>query len=103
MVLCGANSYEKKYYLNPDFEALPESVKAELQIMCVLFTEDVGGIVTVEYDEDGELLLKTGAADNDFAYDDIGAGLKIKELREKKKELFEALEMYWQVFYGGEE
>ena len=100
MVLCGANSYEKKYYLNPDFEALPEAVKAELQIMCVLFTEDVGGILTVEFDENGELLLNTGAAENDFAYDDIGAGLKIKQLQEEKKELFEALETYWQVFCG---
>ena len=27
VVLCGANSYEKKYYLNPDFEALPQSTQ----------------------------------------------------------------------------
>ena len=31
---------------------------------------------------------------------DIGAGLKIKQLQEEKKELFEALETYWQVFCG---
>ena len=44
IVLCGANSYEQKYYLNPEFEMLPETViKQELNIMCVLFTEDVGG------------------------------------------------------------
>lgn len=42
IVLCGANSYEKRFYLNPDFDALPESVKDELKIMCVLYTEDVG-------------------------------------------------------------
>ena len=24
VVLCGANSYEEKYYLNPDFEQLPQ-------------------------------------------------------------------------------
>jgi len=98
MVLCGANSYEKKYYLNPDFEALPESVKAELQIMCVLFTEDVGGILTVEFTDDGELVLKTAASDNDFAYDEIGAGLKIREIQREHEELFESLETYWQVF-----
>ena len=23
VVLCGANSYEEKYYLNPDFDQLP--------------------------------------------------------------------------------
>ena len=32
IVLCGANSYERKFYINPDFEALPESVKDELKI-----------------------------------------------------------------------
>ena len=61
VVLCGANSYEEKYYLNPDFEQLPDDVKNELKIMCVLFTEDVGGILTLVFDEDGKLLLETSA------------------------------------------
>ena len=55
IVLCGASSYEQKYYFNQDFASLPEAVKQELQIMCVLFTEDVGGILTLEFDEDGSL------------------------------------------------
>ena len=38
IVLCAANSYEQKYYLNPEFEMLPESIKQELNIMCVLYT-----------------------------------------------------------------
>ena len=33
IVLCGANSYEEKYYLNPDFDALPDFIKDELKIM----------------------------------------------------------------------
>ena len=41
MVLCAASAYERKFYLNPEFNSLPEEVKQELQIMCVLFTEDV--------------------------------------------------------------
>lgn len=45
MVLCAAGSYEQKYYLNPEFESLPEAVKQELQIMCVLYTADVGGVL----------------------------------------------------------
>ena len=36
IVLCGANSYERKFYINPDFEALPESVKDELKINTLL-------------------------------------------------------------------
>ena len=49
MVLCGANAYDKKYYLNEQFSNLPEQIKQELQIMCVLFTEEVGGILVLEY------------------------------------------------------
>ena len=45
VVLCVSNSYEKKYYFNPDFDKLPDDVKNELKIMCVLFTEEVGGIL----------------------------------------------------------
>ena len=33
-VLCGANSYVEKYYLNEQFSGLPESIKQELQIVC---------------------------------------------------------------------
>lgn len=48
-VLCGANAYEKKYYFNPDFGSLPQTIQDELHIMCVLFTEEIGGIFTVEF------------------------------------------------------
>ena len=47
VVLCGASSYEKKYYLNEDFKALPQQIQDELKIMCVLFTEDIGGVLTL--------------------------------------------------------
>lgn len=57
VVLCASNSYEKKYYFNPDFDKLPEDIKNELKIMCVLFTEEVGGILDLEFDDDGTLLL----------------------------------------------
>ena len=61
VVLCGASAYEQKYYLNEDFKSLPSQVQDELKIMCVLFTEDVGGILTLVFDEDGKLLLETSA------------------------------------------
>ena len=52
ITLCGASAYEKKFYFNQDFNALPDHVKKELQIMCVLYTEDVGGILTRKRTED---------------------------------------------------
>ena len=102
IVLCGASAYEQKYYFNQDFQSLPEAVKQELQIMCVLYTEDVGGILTLEFDEEGSLQFKTEAAESDIGYDEIGSVLKIKQLRSEKRELLEALEMYYRVFFLGE-
>lgn len=103
IVLCGANSYEQKYYLNPDFEALPEAVKQELQIMCVLYTEDVGGILTLVFEEDGELHFEVTTEENDLLFDEIGSHLKIKEFQRTKTELLEALQLYYKVFFLGEE
>lgn len=59
VVLCAASAYEKKFYINPMFDGIPQSVKDELKIMCVLFTEDVGGILELVYNEDGELEFRT--------------------------------------------
>lgn len=103
IVLCGANSYERKFYLNPDFEALPENIKDELKIMCVLYTEDVGGILTLVFEEDGELCFEVTTEENDLLFDEIGSHLKIKELQRTKGELLESLQLYYKVFFLGEE
>lgn len=98
IVLCGASAYEKKYYFNEDFKALPESIKEELHIICVLFTEEVGGVFTVVFDEDGQIALETDAYDEDVLYDDISSGLLVNEIRRKRQELFQSLELYYRVF-----
>ena len=103
MVVCAASSYEQKYYLNPEFESLPEAVKQELQIMCVLYTADVGGVLLLVFDENGNLELKVEHNEGDFSFDEIGSVLKIKELQDTKEELFKSLEMFYKVFYLGEE
>lgn len=99
VVLCGANSYEEKYYLNPDFEQLPDRVKDELKIMCVLYVNDVGGILTLVYQEDGELCFEVTSQEFDPMFDEIGSRLRIKKLRQEKRELLEALQMYYKVFF----
>lgn len=102
-VLCAASAYEEKYYFNEEFAGLPESIKEELNILCVLFTADVGGILTLEFDEEGSLQFQARAKEDDFLYDEIGSVLKMKELQRTKTELLEALELYYRVFYLGEE
>lgn len=101
IVLCGANAYEEKYYLNEKFKNLPTQIQEELQIMCVLYTHDVGGIFLLEYDKDGNLHFRTEAAEGDYSYDEIGAVLKIKELQRTKEELLRSLELYYQLVVEG--
>lgn len=103
IVLCAANAYEKKFYLNPEFDSLPEQIRQELQIMCVLYTEDVGGVLMLVFDANGNLELKVDHEENDFFFDEIGSVLKIRELQKTKQELFESLELFFRVFYLGEE
>jgi hypothetical protein len=102
-VLCCANSYEQKYYFNEEFNRLPEDVKQELQIMCVLFTEEVGGIISLAYDADGSLSFDVMSDEGDLLFDEIGCGLMIKKLQTEKRELLEALEMFYKVFVLGED
>lgn len=97
-VLCASNHYTRKYYFNPKFSILPKDVQDELKIMCVLFTEEAGGILTIEYKENGTLELKTEASGMDSVYDEIEAGLKIREMQKKHQELFESLELFYRVF-----
>ena len=103
MLLCGANSYEQKYYFNQDFKSLPQSIRDELQIMCVLYTEDVGGVLTMEFDERGNLEFRVTSEETDYLFDEIGSVLKIKQYQEEKKEMLEALELYYRTFFLGED
>ena len=55
------------------------------------------------YDNLGNPNLFSGAPNADGFYDDIGGALKIKKLRVEKEELLESLEMYYRVFFLGED
>ncbi len=101
-ILCGASAYEQKYYFNKEFDRLPDAVKDELHIMCVLFTEEVGGTFMIGFDDDGSVMLITDADEGDLLYDEIGAGLMVKEVQKRKGELFEGLEVFYRAFVLGE-
>lgn len=99
VVLCGASAYNQKFYLNEDFAALPDSVKDELKVLCALYVQDVGGVLTLEFDEEGKLNFRTEAEENDFGYDEIGSVLKIRQIQRTQTELLESLELFYRVFF----
>lgn len=98
VVLCGANAYEQKYYYNEAFKGIPQSIQEELHIICVLFTEEVGGVFTIVFEPDGSVSLETNADDDDIYYDEISSGLLVSEIRRKRQELLESLSLYYRVF-----
>ena len=102
VILCASNAYNKRFYLNEQFNGLPTSIKEELQILCVLYTEDVGGILELIFDEDGNLEFRTSYEENDFFYDEIGSVLKIKQYQNVKRELLESIETYYRIVFLGE-
>ena len=103
IVLCGASSYEQKYYFNKVFEKIPKSIQDELHIMCVLFTEEVGGVITFVFESDGSLSIETEAAEDDYMYDEISSGLLVSKIRNTRQELLESLDLYYRVFVKHED
>ena len=98
VILCSASKYTEKYYLNPDFEGLPDLVKDELKVLCVLYVEEVGGMIMLVFDESGNLKIMTEANEDDLLFDEIGSALKVKDIQIKNRELFEQLEEFSKVF-----
>ncbi len=99
VVLAAASTYDKKYYFNDDFEQVPQSIQDELKIICVLHTAEVGGIITVSFDEEGSLIVEASADEEDVLYDEIGSHLKVKQLLREHKALWESLEKFFEAFY----
>ena len=103
VVLCGANAYDEKYYFNKKFEKIPKSIQDDLHIICVLFTEEIGGVFTVSFEEDGEIFLDARAAEGDITYDEVSAALMIGQVRQNRSELFDSLQAYYRVLILGED
>ena len=71
--------------------------------MCVMYTTEIGGVLTLEFDEEGELQFRVEALEADAMFDEIGSALRIKQIRKEKQELLEALGLYYRVFFLGED
>lgn len=93
-VLCGANAQSMKYYFNEaEYGKLPKTVQNELKVICVSYCADVGGAVTLSFNDEGGLCFQTIAP-----IDEIGAELRIKKLQKENEELFEQLEKFNKEF-----
>jgi len=53
-----SSSNNSETFNEEQFKMIPESIKEELHIICVLFTEEVGGVFTIAFEEDGNVVMK---------------------------------------------
>ena len=90
-VLCAANAQSMKYYFNEaKFSKLPKTVQNELKVLSVSFCADVGGVISLCFNNEGNLSIQTIAP-----IDEIGAELRIKKMQTEQAELFEQLERFY--------
>lgn len=101
-VLAAASYAEQKYFLEPEFQALTESIQEEVRVICVVLAQKLGCTFLMGFNEDGELYFETVKQEDDFDFDDIGAELEIKRLQREKKELLKALELWYAVYFTEE-
>jgi|GEM_PF-920775 len=95
VVLCAANAYNQKFFLNPDYNNLPDDVKNQLKIISVEYTEEIGGIFLMEFNRENKLVLKSMHEDGDVMFDDDNSRKKIDQIAEKYEALFSKLETYF--------
>lgn len=94
-----AASYEKqKYYIMPEFKALPDEVKEEIKILCVLAAQKLTCTFVIGFQEEGDIYFETVCAQDQFDFDEIGAGLEINQIKRKHKELLKALQLWYVIF-----
>lgn len=97
-----SNSYIKKYYLDSRLEILPKEVKDEVKRTLMKFTEEVGGIVLVMYDNvDNKIFFRVSKVDDDISYDEINASYKLSKLERENAETFEQIAEFCKFKFNG--
>lgn len=98
LIISVGNSYISKYYINPEFTKLPKEIQDKIQIMIVTLAEKTRGIVTLSYNDCGDIFLKVIGDSDDYDFDDINAQLELKRYEEYNKELLKGLIAYYKLF-----
>lgn len=101
-VLSAANFQQQKYFYNEEsYSSLPTEVKKEVKQVVIYLAEKVRGTVSLGFYEDGNVFIECFADEGDLDYDSIGAKLEIDRMTKKRKQLFNALSLWYKVFKLG--
>ena len=97
-IIAAASFAQKKYFFEPSFSDLPESVQEEIHVLCVTLAEKLECTFTISFLEDGDVQFEVIQTENIIDFDDIGAELEIKEIRREKSELLKALKIWYLIY-----
>lgn len=100
-VLLAISPYVKKYYFNEKYKDLPQDVKNELIQEIAVIAEKINGIITIGFEEDGDVYIEERYEDP-MLYDEIGGQLEIGRLQREKQELLRALKLWYQIYHTEE-
>jgi len=98
MTVAAASFAQQKYFLAEDFLTLPEEIKEDIKVLCVLTAQKLGCTFLLDMDEDGDISFRLVREVDDLNFDEIGAELEVKEISRKQKELLHALKLWYTVF-----
>ena len=77
---------------------LPEAVKEELKAIVASMAEKLHCIFTLGFYDDGDVFLEASSDENDFDFDEIGAGLEIERIKREREELLNSLNLWYKVY-----
>lgn len=97
-VIAAASWEKQKFYFSGEYDGIPQSIKEDIQIICVTLAEKLCCTFIIKFDEEGNVYFETVKAEDDFNFDDIGAELEIKAIQRKEKELLNALRLWYLIY-----
>ena len=96
-VLAAASREQQKYFFEPEFEALPQTIKSEIKNICIIMAERLGCTFLICFENSGDILFEIIKNKGDVDFDEIGADLEIKSLKSEKKELLKSLKLWYVI------
>lgn len=99
IVLAAASFEKQQYFMDTKFQGLPDTIKEEVRVICITLAQKLGCTFLVGFYEDGEVYFETVVPEDTIDFDEIGAALEVKEITRTQKELLQALQLWYTVFF----
>ena len=97
MILAYASQYKEKYFFNEEVGKLPQTVRNEVLMCLIMIVEEAGGVAALGFYPDGEVYVDSYCEEGDLGYDEISAGLLVREVERDHAELLEQLELWYRT------